>query len=130
MDVSTLLLPGAQKLAQAMLGDAWTLTRDALARRWGRGERAAVEAAAIELDDSRQHALALFGGGQVDEAQLNAFIAGYLAALARNEPERVRDLANLEPASRPSELTVGNINAGQVAKLAQIDGDVHGGVHM
>jgi hypothetical protein len=130
MDISTLLLPGAQKLAQAMLGDAWNLTRDAVARRWGRGDRAAAKAAAAELDDSREYALALFGGGQADEAQLNAFIAGYLAALARTEPERVRDLANLEPAPRPSEVTIGNINTGEVAKLAQVDGDVHGGVHM
>ncbi len=85
MDISTLLLPGAQKLAQAMLGDAWNLTRDAIARRWGRGDHAAAEAAATELDNSRENALALFGSGQADEAQLNAFIAGYLAALARTE---------------------------------------------
>lgn len=130
MDISTLLLPGAQKLAQAMLGDAWNLTRDTLARRWGRGDRAVAAKAATELDDSREHALALFGGGQVDEAQVAAFVAGYLAALARTEPERLHDLANLEPAPGPSEVTVGNINTGQVTKLAQVDGDVHGGVHM
>lgn len=130
MDISTLLLPGAQKLAQAMLSDAWNLTRDAVARRWGRGDRSAAKAAAAELDDSRQHALALFGSEPADEAQLNAFIAGYLAALARTAPERVHDLVNLEPASRPSEVTIGNINTGQVAKLAQVDGDVHGGLHM
>ncbi|MEY9858516.1 hypothetical protein ABH935_004131 [Catenulispora sp. GAS73] len=130
MDISTLLLPGAQKLAQAMLGDAWNLTRDALARRWGRGDRAATEKAATELDNSRERALALFGSGQTDEALLNAFIAGYLAALAHGEPERVHDLVNLDPAPRPSEVTVGNINTGQVAKLAQVDGDVHGGLHM
>lgn len=59
MDISTLLLPGAQKLGQAMLGDAWNLTRDAIARRWGRGDRAAAEAAATELDDSRENALAV-----------------------------------------------------------------------
>jgi len=130
MDISTLLLPGAQKLAQAMLGDAWNMTRDALSRRWGRGDRAAASTVATELDDSREHALALFGSGQAHEAQLTAFIAGYLAALARSEPERLHDLANLEPAPRPSEVTVGNINTGQVTKLAQIEGDVHGGVHM
>lgn len=130
MDISTLLLPGAQKLAQAMLGDAWNLTRDAIARRWGRGDRADAAKAATELDDSREQALALFGSGQVDEVQLTAFIAGYLAALARTEPGRVHDLANLEPAPRPSEVTAGNINTGQVTKLAQVDGDVHGGVHM
>ncbi|WP_194890891.1 hypothetical protein [Catenulispora pinisilvae] len=130
MDISTLLLPGAQKLAQAMLGDAWNMTRDALARRWGHGDRAVAEAAAKELDDSREHALALFGSEQADEAQLNAFIAGYLAALTRTEPERIHDLVNLEPAPSSSEVTIGNINTGQVAKLAQVDGDVHGGLHM
>ena len=130
MDISTLILPGAQKLAQAMLSDAWNLTRDAVARRWGRGNHAAIETAAAELDDSREQALALFGGGQADEGQLNAFIAGYLAALARTEPGRVYDLVSLESVPRPSEVTVGNLNTGQVAKLAQVDGDVHGGVHM
>jgi len=105
MDISTLLLPRAQKLAQAMLGNAWNLTCDALARRWGRGDRAA-EAAAAELDDSRERALALFGS-QADDAQLSAFIARYIAALARTEPERVHGLANLEPVSGPSGVRTG-----------------------
>jgi len=106
MDISTLLLPRAQKLAQAMLGNAWNLTYDALARRWGRGDRAAEAAAAAELDDSRERALALFGS-QADDAQLSAFIARYIAALARTEPERVHDLANLEPVSGPSGVRTG-----------------------
>lgn len=34
--------------------DAWNLTRDAIARRWVRGDRAAAEAAAAELVNSRR----------------------------------------------------------------------------
>jgi hypothetical protein len=37
MDLSAIITPAAQRLATAMLGDAWTAARDAIARRMGRG---------------------------------------------------------------------------------------------
>ncbi len=131
MDLSALLLPGAQKLATAMLGDAWTLTRDAIARRWGRGDVDATDKAVAELDDSRSQALELFGRDLGNERLMNAFLAGYVAALARTQPERVDALVSLdlEP-GLPAGGTVGNVNTGRVGKLVQIDGDVRGGIHM
>ncbi|ACU71417.1 hypothetical protein Caci_2499 [Catenulispora acidiphila DSM 44928] len=152
MDLSTLLLPGAQNLATAMLSDAWTATRDAVARRWGRGDHAATKQAAAELDDSRTQALALFPASAgvdavvpaaADPALLQAFLAGYLAALARTDPGRLPALFSLtaQPGQQAAAAAARNVNYGEVErlvqvdaesidKLVQIDGDVQGGFHM
>jgi hypothetical protein len=133
MDISALLLPGAQNLATAMLSDAWTNTRDAIARHWGRGSRKKAEEAVAELEDSRSRALALFPDPGPDrELLVQAFIAGYLAALARTEPDRLQALAGLEPGAVPltSPAVVGNLASGIADRVVQISGDVRGGVHM
>src|SRR5260221_8728792 len=95
MDLSALLLPGAQKLATAMLGDAWTLTRDAIARRWGRGDVDATDKAVAEPDDSRSQGLESFGRDLGNERLMNAFLAGYVAAFARTQPESADALGRL-----------------------------------
>ena len=131
MDFSALLLPGAQKLATAMLGDAWAVTRDALARRWGHGDRATTAEATAELDDARSGAIANFGADQADQRLLNAYLAGYLAAMLRAHPDRGEALLSMtQDFAPPAVGRAGNVNSGRVEKLVQVDGDLHGGVHM
>jgi hypothetical protein len=130
MDLSALLLPGAQNLVTAMLGDAWTSTRDAIARRWGKGDKTSTDQAVAELDDSRSQAIALFAAGEPDERLLEAFVAGYLAAIVRARPDRVEAIIELGAASQPGSARGGNHNSGRVGKLVQIDGDVDGGIRM
>lgn len=133
MDISALLMPGAQGLATAMLSDAWTATRDAIARLWGRGNHDDAAEASRELEDSRTRALELFSASDGDrQALVQAFLAGYLAALGRTDPERVEALTSVVSDPQPVEGTakVGNLNQGRVDKLVQIDGNVRGGVHM
>jgi hypothetical protein len=132
MDLGALLMPGAQNIVTAMLGDAWTTTRDAIARRWGRGDDSATELAVAELDDSRSQALSLFSGQSLDEQIMRGFVAGYLAAAMRDRPERVDAIRALTE-GRLLDGDVGrggNHNTGQVTKLVQIDGNVEGGVHL
>ena len=126
MDISALLLPGAQKLAAAMLSDAWTTTRDAIAGHWGRGSHKVAEEAVADLEDSRAQALALFPAtGPEQQPLLQAFLAGYLAALARTAPDRLEILADPAPVIKASTLM-----SGRADKVVQIGGDVSGGVHM
>ncbi|WP_194924222.1 hypothetical protein [Catenulispora pinisilvae] len=131
MDFLSLLMPGAQNLATAMLGDAWNVTRDAIARRWGRGDQTETDKVAGELDESRSNALAMLNGGQMDERELKAFLAGYILASSHNDLARVQVLMDLQATPNPPTVRrVGNLNNGNVEKLTQIEGNVHGGIHM
>ena len=93
MDVTTLVMPGAQSLVAAVLAESWGQTRTAIAKLWARGrgapgshpntntyvvshaaspgtaaepdepDAAAIEQAGHELDAARQQALDLAGDG-------------------------------------------------------------------
>jgi hypothetical protein len=132
VDFGALLMPGVKELATSMMSDAWSATRDAIARRWGRGDKAETEKAVVELDHSRSQALSLFSGEEVDERIMQAFVAGFLASTTYQRPERADAMLALAEGRLPvQEVTRGgNHNSGRVDKLAQIDGDVHGGVHL
>lgn len=113
-----------------MLGDAWNATRDAIARRWGKGDKQAVDKAAAELDVSRARVLALADGGVPDERLLTAYWMGYLAGIANDHPEWLEAVVEVGMPHSATPRTGGIVNTGQVGKLVQIDGDVHGGIQM
>jgi hypothetical protein len=129
MDLSAMLLPGAQKVATAMLGDAWTATRDAIARRWGKGDKKAVDKVTSDLEVSRTQALSLIDGGSSDERLLTVFWMGYLAGIASEHPDWLAELVEPVPVSTASE-TVGIANYGKIGNLVKVDGDIHGGFRM
>jgi len=126
MDLSTLLMPGAQKLATAMLSDAWTATRDAIARHWGRGDRAETAKAVAELDASREQALAAFDSPHPDERLLQAFLAGYLAALTGSDPERLQVLQSLNVT--PASGSTFTVHDAKIENLVQAGRDITGKV--
>ncbi|WP_194904205.1 hypothetical protein [Catenulispora rubra] len=130
MDVSALLLPGAQKVATAMLGDAWNATRDAIARRWGRGDKQAVDKVAADLEVSRTRVLALAGGDAPDERLLTAYWMGYLAGVANDHPDWLETLADVVTPQAGTPRTGGIVNTGEIGKFVKIDGDVNGGLRM
>jgi hypothetical protein len=130
MDISAMLLPGAQKVATAMIGDAWTVTRDAIARRWGKGDKKAEDKAATELEVSRTRALALIDGGEPDERLLTAYWLGYLAGVANDHPEWLEALSDVSVQRGELARTAGFVNTGTVEKLVQVEGGVHGGLQM
>lgn len=134
MDLSTVLMPGAQSLASAMLGDAWSATRDAIARRWGRGGRAELAKAEAHLEASRARANALVSGA-ADPAErdriLVAYWIGYLAALLDERPDLGEAISALRaPAAGPGGGDVHNSNSGTVHGALVQARDISGGVHL
>jgi hypothetical protein len=131
MDVATVLLPGAQNLASAMLTEAWSAVRGAIARRWGREDADSTGRMAAELDQVRARALAVAGvEGSNPDALATAnrrdaalFWAGYLERLCAERPdlaEVIASLPDLTGAGSRSDVTIGH-GASQV-----VHGDVHG----
>lgn len=128
MDLSGLVMPGTQHLVAAMMGDAWSAARDAIARRVGRGDNAEEERAITALDASRARVLAAQAGGRDDLTLM--YCAGYIEGLLAGRPD-LADLRDILPAPDddvPARGGVGNYNSGRVGKLLQVDGDIHGGV--
>ena len=106
MDLSTLVVPGAQSVASAILTDAWNTARAALARAWNRsaangqgsgGETERGEQASTDLDLACRQSLELAADGSADEceARLKLYWAGYLAAATQAHPELLEVLADL-----------------------------------
>lgn len=93
MDLSTVLTPGLQNLVTAMLGEAWGATRDALARRLGRGDAESTQKAGYELDSVREDVQALVQDGEgtldveLDRRLLEAYVAGYLRRVREEHPD-------------------------------------------
>ena len=142
MDLTTLVLPGAQSLVSAVLSDTWDQARSALARLWTRrhpgpagsnpdsgaaldadadADADAVERAGRELDAVRAQAIELAGQGDqaARAARMELFLAGYLAGQLAARPEfaeTVRALPDLLGAGAPYPGSGGtyNINTGKV----------------
>lgn len=132
MDLSTVLMPGAQNLATAMLTDAWVAMRGAIARRWGRGDASAEQHMETQLDAVRTDGLALIGmpatadsPGEAAGAQqqvLAAYCAGYLRGLLEQRSDLVEALAlPSAPGSQPVE--------GGTSVRSRVSQVVHGDVH-
>lgn len=135
MDLSTVLMPGAQSLASAMLGDAWTATRDVIARRWGRGGRAERTEAEAHLEASRARANLLVAGAD-DAGERNrilvAYWIGYLAALLDERPDLSEAVGALRtaPAAAAGAVEVQNNNPGTVYGNVIQARNISGGVYL
>jgi hypothetical protein len=109
MDLTTLVMPGAQSLVTSILTDTWLQTRTAIAKSWARRRNAAspggyadpdpaaIDHASHELDTARQQALDLAGSGSEPDraARMQLFWAGYLAGQLAARPELADVLAQL-----------------------------------
>jgi hypothetical protein len=133
MDLGSVVLPGAQSLVAAMLGDAWATARSAFARRWGRDGADGGVAAEQRLDEGRSQALALAGDGPDRRARLEVFWAGYLAGLLAERPDlinAVREIGAGQPPSTHNEThnTNTNSNTGTVHGSLLQAGDIQGNI--
>ncbi|MBS2533825.1 hypothetical protein KGQ20_13715 [Catenulispora sp. NF23] len=81
------------------------------------------------MEVSRSQALSLVDGSASDSGLLTVFWMGYLAGIASEHPDWLAELVEPVSASAASQ-TGGNANYGKFKTLAQVDGDVHGGIRM
>ena len=129
MDPMSVILPGAQSLVNAILTDGWAQLRRKLADRWSKDTHADREEAEQRLEAGRSQSLALAGDSHDRRARLEAYWAGYLAALLAERPGLLEAIRDLDPATatRAERATVHNTNTGKAETLVQT-GDVHGGI--
>jgi hypothetical protein len=120
VDLTNVVMPGAQSLVTAIVTDSWSQVRTALSHLWARRRpeeassgpsTAAVEDAGTELDLARQHALAIAGEGPEPERadRMRLFWAGYLAGQIAARPEladAVRGLPVLLGSQQATAVTV------------------------
>jgi hypothetical protein len=149
MDLTTVVMPGAQSLVAAIATDTWVHARTAVAKLWAQRhpspgaptitgwdpDPAAIEEAGQELETARQQALELAGNGSEPEraARMQLFWAGYLAGQLAARPELADVFAQLpallgegRPATRIS--AVHNNITGTVHGGALQAGDIHGDI--
>ena len=147
MDLTTVVMPGAQSLVTAILTETWGQAHTAIARLWARRGSAsgisaysepdvsAIEQAGQELEVARQQALELAGSGSESDraARMRLFWAGYLAGQLAARPELAEVLTQLPtllgagaPASQTT--TVNNTISGTVHGSALQAGDIHGNI--
>ena len=130
MDPMTVVLPGAQSLVTAILADGWTHVRRALAHRWSRQTREPQADIEHRLDAAHTQASEMTAGhGDGEQALLQAYWAGYLAAVLAERPallDLVRDLHGTLTAP-DSTTSVQNTNSGTVTTLVQ-GRDISGGI--
>jgi hypothetical protein len=147
MDLTMLVMPGAQSLVTSILTDTWGQTRTAIAKLWARKrsasglsayaepDRAAIEDASRELDAARQQALELAGSGSESDraARMQLYWAGYLAGQLAARPELSDVLAQLPAllgggAQISQTTSVHNTISGTVHGSAVQAGDIHGNI--
>jgi hypothetical protein len=153
MDLTTVVMPGAQSLVAAIATDTWVHARTAIAELWARRhpspgtgtgaltiaypnpDPAAIEAAGKELETARQQALELAGNGSEADraARMQLFWAGYLAGQLAARPELADVFAQLpallgEGRSATQIRAVQNNITGTVRGSALQAGDIHGNI--
>jgi len=103
MDLSAVLLPGAQNLISEMLKETWSAARSLVARVWARGDDEQTRTMEKELDEVRTEALELRArqglSGESAESQIVAYCAGYLRHLVLDRPDVLATLQNLPNAA-------------------------------
>lgn len=120
----TVILPGAQSLATAILTDGWTSVRTFLARRWSRQTQDPQDAIEERLNAAHAQAAGVTTGDtEQDRALLRAYWTGYLtAAVAEHPPllDLVRDLHHMRTgAGAEAASSVHNTNNGTANNLVQ-----------
>lgn len=131
MDPTALVLPGAQALVTQILSDGWAQARGWLARRLRRPEDAPEADIELRLDAAQAQTAALAVPGEVPpRALLEAYWAGYLAALVGEHPELAAAVAGLAApsAGRPAdESNVNSVTGTVTGNLVQAH-DIQGGI--
>ena len=130
MDPTTVVLPGAQALVTAILADGWTHVRTALAHRWSRLTREPQADIEHRLDAAHAQASTVTAGhGDSEQALLQAYWAGYLAAALAEHPGLLDLVRNLHGTltTPDSTTSVQNTNSGTVTRLVQ-GRDISGGI--
>lgn len=136
MDPATLILPGAQTLVSQILSDGWVQARAWLARRLGHAEgskSAGGVQADLErrLDTAQAQTAALAAPGVAPQrALLEAYWAGYLAALVGEHPELAAIVAGLAAPAVDHSADQGTVNSvtGTVTGNLVQARDIHGGI--
>lgn len=133
MDLTTVVIPGAQSLVTAILTDSWNQARTALSKLWAHRrppdashgpDAAALEQAGTELDFAREQAIMIAGEGPESEraSRMELFWIGYLAGQLAARPELTEAVQSL-----PGMLDAGAVPAPATAVNAKIvSGTVHG----
>jgi hypothetical protein len=125
----SVILPGAQSLVNAILTDGWAQLRSKLASRWSKDAHSGQDDAEQRLEVGYSQSLALAGEGDERQARLEAYWAGYLAALLAERPGllgAIRDLGS-SAATDAGRANVHNTNTGTVGTLLQA-GNLHGDI--
>jgi uncharacterized protein YbjQ (UPF0145 family) len=127
MDLSALIMPGAQQLAAAVFNDTWAGVRDAVARRLGRGKHEETATAATALESTANRARAAG-----DHDAVVAYWAGYLEGLAAGRPDLSDLLESLASgmSAQPAPQVHNNVTGTIYGKANIIGGSVHGGITM
>lgn len=133
MDPASLIMPGAQSLVAQILSDGWVQVRQWLSLRLGHQDGGGAGDLEGRLDMANAQADALPVPETASRrAILEAYWAGYLAALVGEHPELTGALAEL--AASGGQLSVGQSGnsvsgtvTGNVVQAHQIDGGVRFG---
>ena len=139
MDLTAVIMPGAQSLVTAIVTDTWNQAHTAIAKLWARRRPApgtgaatatytdpdptAIEQAGHDLETARRQALELAGNGPESDraARMQLFWAGYLAGQLAARPELADALAEL-----PALLGAGTVTSQTTNVHNTISGTVHG----
>jgi hypothetical protein len=131
VDPTVIVLPGAQALVTQILTDGWVHARAWLARRLGHSEGDGDAQVELRLDAAQAQAAALAVPGEVPQrALLEAYWAGYLAALVGEHPELSAAVAGLTAPSAERTADRSNFNSvtGTVTGNVVQARDIHGGI--
>ncbi len=125
-----MVLPGAQSLVTAILTDGWTHVRTVLAHRWSRQTNEPRTDVENRLDAAHTQASEMTADhGDNEQALLQAYWAGYLAAVLAERPALLDLLRDLHGTLTAPDTTtfVHNTNSGTVTALVQ-GRDISGGI--
>ena len=137
MDPVSIVLPGAQALVTQILSDGWVKARAWLAKRLADGDGPATADLERRLDTANAQATGLpeleadVPAAAARRMVLEAYWAGYLAALAAERPGFAAALTEL--AGEPGAQAAGTSNSvtgtvtGNVLQANRIEGGVHFG---
>jgi hypothetical protein len=131
VDPTAIVLPGAQALVTQILSDGWTQARAWLARRLGHSAGTRQADIEVRLEAAHAQTAALAAPGDIPQrALLEAYWAGYLAALVGEHPEFAAIVAELAVPSADGTADGRNANSvtGTVTGNLVQARDIHGGI--
>jgi hypothetical protein len=131
VDPSVVVLPGAQALVTQIISEGWAQARTWLSRRLGHADATLAADMERRLDAAQVQAAALTVPAAFPQRViLEAYWAGYLAALTGEDPEFAAAIAGLAPPladHTPSPRNVNSVTGTVTGNLVQAH-DIDGGV--